>query len=163
MRILGIDPGTARLGYGIIEDSPELSLVSFGCLTTPAKQSQPSRLQSLYEELGEVFEAEAPDEVAVERLFFNQNITTAFAVGEARGVVLLRAAQAGCPVSDYTPLQIKQALVGYGRADKRQVQTMVSMALTLPQPPTPDDAADALAVAICHAHARTAQRLLAQT
>ncbi len=163
MRILGIDPGTARLGYGVIEDTPDLSLVSFGCLTTPAKQSQPTRLQTLYEQLGDIFRTEAPDEVAVERLFFNQNITTAFAVGEARGVVLLRAAQAGCPVSDYTPLQIKQALVGYGRADKRQVQTMVAMALALPQAPTPDDAADALAVAICHAHARTARQLLAQT
>ena len=114
--------------------------------------------------MGEIFAATAPEEVAVEQLFFNQNVTTAFAVGEARGVVLLRAAEAGCPVSDYSPLQVKQALVGYGRADKRQVQTMVSMALALPEkPPRPDDAADALAVAICHAHMRTAQQLLAQT
>ncbi len=163
MRILGIDPGIARLGYGIIEDTPQLSVVAFGCITTPAKQSQPLRLLSIYRQLEEVFELAAPDEVAVERLFFNQNITTAFAVGEARGVVLLRAAEAGCPVSDYAPLQIKQALVGYGRADKRQVQIMVSMALSLDKPPTPDDAADALAVAICHAHMRTAQQLLAQT
>lgn len=163
MRILGIDPGTARLGYGIIEDSPQLSVIDYGCLTTPAKQSQPLRLHSIYTQLGEIFAATEPDEVAVERLFFNQNITTAFAVGEARGVVLLRAAEAGCPVGDYSPLQIKQALVGYGRAEKRQVQTMVAMALSLPKPPTPDDAADALAVAICHAHMRTAQQLLAQT
>ena len=163
MRILGIDPGTARLGYGVIEDTPELSLVTFGCLTTPAKESQPKRLRALYEQLGDIIRTESPDEVAVERLFFNQNVTTAFAVGEARGIVLLRAAEAECPVSDYSPLQIKQALVGYGRADKRQVQTMVTVALALAKPPTPDDAADALAVAICHAHMRTAQRLLAQT
>ena len=163
MRILGIDPGTARLGYGVIEDSPQLTLVDFGCLTTPAKESQPLRLLSIFEQLEDIFTEAAPDEVAVERLFFNQNITTAFAVGEARGVVLLRAAQAGCAVSDYTPLQIKQAIVGYGRAEKRQVQTMVAMALGLERPPTPDDAADALAVAICHAHMRTAQQLLAQT
>ncbi|MYB77069.1 MAG: crossover junction endodeoxyribonuclease RuvC [Chloroflexi bacterium] len=163
MRILGIDPGTARLGYGVIEDTPQLSVVTYGCLTTPAKDSQPDRLFSIYRQLGEIFETAAPDEVAVEQLFFNQNITTAFAVGEARGIVLLRAAEAGCPVSDYSPLQVKQALVGYGRADKRQVQTMVSMALALEKPPRPDDAADALAVAICHAHMRTAQQLLAQT
>ena len=163
MRILGIDPGTARLGYGVIEDSPQPSLVTFGCITTPARDSQPKRLLSIYRQLGEVIDSAAPDEVAVERLFFNQNVTTAFAVGEARGVVLLRAAEAGCPVSDYSPLQIKQTLVGYGRADKRQVQTMVSIALALQKPPTPDDAADALAVAICHAHMRSAQQLLAQT
>lgn len=163
MRILGIDPGTARLGYGIIEDTPQLSVVDFGCITTPAKDSQPDRLLSIYRQLEEIFEAAAPDEVAVERLFFNQSVTTVFAVGEARGVVLLRAAEAGCPVSDYTPPQIKQALVGYGRADKRQVQSMVSMALSLAEPPRPDDAADALAVAICHVHMRTAQQLLART
>ncbi len=163
MRILGIDPGTARLGYGVIEDTPQLSVVTYGCLTTPSTDDQPDRLLSIYQQLGEIFTATAPEEVAVEQLFFNQNVTTAFAVGEARGVVLLRAAEAGCPVSDYSPLQVKQALVGYGRADKRQVQTMVSMALALEKPPRPDDAADALAVAICHAHMRTAQQLLAQT
>lgn len=163
MRILGIDPGTARLGYGVIEDSPQLSLVTFGCLTTPSTDEQSDRLLSIYRQLGEIIEATEPEEVAVEQLFFNQNITTAFSVGEARGVVLLRAAEAGCPVSDYSPLQVKQALVGYGRADKRQVQTMVSMALALEKSPRPDDAADALAVAICHAHMRTAQQLLAQT
>ena len=163
MRILGIDPGTARLGYGVIEDSPQLSVVTFGCLTTPSTDDQPDRLLSIYRQLGEIITATAPDEVAVEQLYFNQNVTTAFAVGEARGVVLLRAAEAGCPVSDYSPLQVKQALVGYGRADKRQVQTMVSMALALDKPPRPDDAADALAVAICHAHMRTAQQLFAQT
>jgi crossover junction endodeoxyribonuclease RuvC len=163
MRILGIDPGTARLGYGVIEDSPQLSLIDYGCITTPANQEQSERLLSIYEQLKDILAHTSPDEVAVERLFFNKNVSTAFSVGEARGVVLLRAAQAGCPVSDYTPLQIKQALVGYGRADKRQVQTMVSMALALEKLPTPDDAADALAVAICHAHMRTAQQLLAQT
>ena len=163
MRILGIDPGTARLGYGVIEDSPQLSVVTFGCLTTPAKVSQHRRLHMLYEELGDVFTATSPEEVAVERLFFNQSVTTVFAVGEARGVVLLRAAQAGCSVGDYTPLQIKQAVVGYGRAEKQQVQAMVAIALGLDSPPTPDDAADALAVAICHAHMRTTRELLAQT
>ncbi len=163
MRILGIDPGTARMGYGVIEDSPQLSAIDYGCLTTPASLSQAQRLESLYRQIGEVIAETSPDEVAVERLFFNRNVTTAFTVGEARGVVLLRAAQAGCPVSDYTPSQIKQALVGYGRADKWQMQAMVTMALSLAEPPTPDDSADALAVAICHAHMRTTQKLLAQT
>ncbi len=162
MRILGVDPGVARMGYGILDVEPTPTIVAYGCLTTPARLSQPERLHLLYNQLGELVESAAPQEVAMERLFFNRNVNTAFRVGEARGIVLLLAAQHGLPVRDYTPLEIKQALAGYGRATKQQVQDMVRLLLRLPAVPQPDDAADALAVALCHAQLHRAHALLSE-
>ena len=153
--ILGIDPGTAICGYGLVRvgaDDPEL--VTFGALTTPAGQPLAQRLLSLYGRLNELIVQYKPDEVAVEELFFNKNTTTALAVGQARGVILLAAAARGVPVYEYTPLQVKQALSGYGRATKEQVQEMVRLAFALDHAPQPDDAADALAIALCHSRSR---------
>ncbi|OEF97615.1 crossover junction endodeoxyribonuclease RuvC [Desulfuribacillus alkaliarsenatis] len=153
MRILGIDPGTAILGYGIIDSvGNQLKPVDYGCIRTEANTDMPSRLGILYEDLTSLIETYKPDAMAVEELFFNRNVTTAITVGQARGVVLLAGVQAKMSVFEYTPLQVKQAICGYGRADKQQVQEMVKMFLNLKVIPKPDDAADALAVSICHAH-----------
>ena len=155
---MGIDPGTASMGYGLVErQGAGLHAVVYGVLRTTAEVSMPERLRSLYEGLAEVIAAYRPDAVAVEALFFNRNSRTAIPVGQARGVALLAAAQAGLPVYEYTPLQVKDAVVGYGRASKDQVQQMVAMLLHLAALPRPDDAADALAVAICHAHSARMQ------
>jgi crossover junction endodeoxyribonuclease RuvC len=153
---LGIDPGTATTGYGLVRLTAEgeLEAVSFGVILTPPNTPAPERLLMLYGDLKELLSLHQPDCVAVEKLFFQRNVSTALAVGQARGVVLLAIAEAGREVAEYTPNEIKQAVVGYGSADKRQVQEMVRTLLRLPEIPKPDDAADALAVAITHLHTR---------
>ncbi|MBC7765727.1 MAG: crossover junction endodeoxyribonuclease RuvC [Hyphomonadaceae bacterium] len=153
MRILGIDPGLAIVGYGIIASNGQRhSPVAYGAILTPAKTSLPSRISTIYQGICELIETYKPTAVAIEELFFNTNTTTAFAVAQARGVMLLAAVNAGVALYEYTPLQVKQAVVGYGRAEKAQVQQMVKMLLNLQEIPKPDDVADALAVALCHAH-----------
>ena len=153
MRILGIDPGYAILGYGILDmKGNRFSVVTYGSVLTDASMDMPSRLQVLYNRLSEIIEEYQPEEASIEELFFNNNAKTAILVGEARGVAVLACAKKGLRISEYTPLQIKQALVGYGRADKKQVQSMVKAILNLEKVPKPDDTADALAIAVCHAH-----------
>lgn len=153
LRVLGIDPGIAIAGFGFIDKTGhKLTPVQYGAITTEANTPQEQRLVQIYESAGALMDRYKPDSVAVEKLFFNRNVTTAFAVGQARGVIILAAAQRGLPVAEYTPLQVKQSVVGYGKAEKRQVQEMVKMFLKLSAIPKPDDVADALAVAICHAH-----------
>lgn len=161
MRVLGVDPGTAITGYGLVESvHDELGLVTYGTITTSAGQPMAERLATLYHQLSQIIRDSKPTELAVEELFFHKNVRTALAVGQARGVVLLAASHAGLPVSEYTPLQVKDAVVGYGRATKEQVQEMVRMLLGLDVVPRPDDAADAIAVAICHCHAARLTALL---
>ncbi len=153
MIILGIDPGFAITGYGVVKyEGNKFSVIDYGAVTTPAGMEMPKRLLSLSEGLEKVIEKFRPDFISVEELFFNKNIKTALNVGHGRGVVLLTAAKSGIPVFEYTPLQVKQAVVGYGRAEKAQVQQMVKVLLNLPAIPKPDDVADALAIAICHGH-----------
>jgi crossover junction endodeoxyribonuclease RuvC len=153
MRVLGIDPGTAITGYAIVEeDVGELTLIEIGVIRTPANTPLPSRLQSIYNDLLEIVETYQPESSAVEELFFSRNARTAMSVGHARGVTLLALANAGLPIAEYTPMQIKQAVTGYGNAGKHQVQEMVRMLLNLREAPRPDDAADAAAVAICYLH-----------
>ena len=151
MRILGIDPGTGILGFGVIDvEKGKPRLVDAGVIRTPVKEDDAVRLQTIYEELTDVIAQTKPTEMAVEKLFFAQNVTTAMTVAQARGVVLLAGMQAGLKIYEYTPLQIKQALTGYGRAEKKQIQEMVRVILNLKAIPKPDDAADALAAAITH-------------
>jgi len=151
MRIIGIDPGTAILGFGIIEvDKGKAQLVDAGVIRTPAKENDAVRLQTIFEELTDIIAQTKPQEMAVEKLFFAQNVTTAMTVSQARGVVLLAGKQAGLEIFEYTPLQIKQSLTGYGRAQKHQIQEMVRVILQLKAIPKPDDCADALAAAITH-------------
>jgi crossover junction endodeoxyribonuclease RuvC len=153
MRILGIDPGTAIMGWGVIDaDGGDVEMVSYGVLTTPAKTPLPQRLELLYNGLAHVLAAYRPDAGAVEELFFSKNVTTALAVGHARGVAMLALQQAGVRIFEYKPMAVKQAVVGYGHADKQQMQHLVQMTLNLDHLPQPDDAADALAIAICHAY-----------
>ncbi|MGH2346609.1 MAG: crossover junction endodeoxyribonuclease RuvC [Chloroflexota bacterium] len=153
MRVLGIDPGTAIMGYGVVEErAGDLCELGHGALLTPAGDPLPVRLLALYKGLHELIAAHHPAAVAIEALFFNRNVRTALAVGHARGVALLAAAQADLPVVEYTPQQVKSAVVGYGGAGKDQVQKMVATLLGLHEIPRPDDAADALAIAICHLH-----------
>lgn len=150
IRVLGIDPGTALLGFGVVEGGAlKQQAVHYGCLRTAAGQPQPERLAQLYQGIVELIETYRPEVVAVEELFFGRNVTTAIHVGQARGVVLLAAAHHGLKVAEYTPMQVKQAVVGYGRAEKQQVQQMVKLILGLEKVPRPDDVADALAVGIC--------------
>jgi crossover junction endodeoxyribonuclease RuvC len=161
MRVLGIDPGLATVGYGVIEQyQTALKPIDCGTITTPAGLETPQRLVMVYDGIMELIDRFAPDAVAIEELFFNQNITTAMTVGHARGAAVVAAAKCGQPLFEYTPLQVKQAVVGYGRADKKQVQEMVRVLLTLKKVPKPDDAADALAVAICHIHCAAMGRKL---
>lgn len=151
MRIIGIDPGTGILGFGVIEvNKGKAQLVDAGVIRTPVKEDDAVRLQTIYEEISDIIASAKPDEMSVEKLFFAQNVTTAMTVAQARGVVLLAGKQAGLPIHEYTPLQIKQALTGYGRADKKQIQEMVRVILQLKEVPKPDDCADALAAAITH-------------
>ena len=153
MLTLGIDPGTAIMGYGFVAaDGNALTVGDYGVLTTPKGTPPEERLYALHTRMVELIRAYRPDAVAVEELFFNTNVRTAIGVGQARGIALLAAAQAGLRVSEYTPLQVKGAVVGYGKATKEQVQIMTTTLLRLREVPRPDDAADALAVAICHAH-----------
>lgn len=155
MRILGIDPGYAILGWGVIDyEGNHFQVVAYDSILTDKDTPMPVRLRQLYDGLNDIIEKYSPDEVGIEELYFNNNAKTAIMVGEARGVALLSAANKDIPIFEYTPLQIKQALVGYGRADKKQVQQMVKLFLNLEKVPKPDDTADALACAICHAHSR---------
>jgi crossover junction endodeoxyribonuclease RuvC len=160
--VLGIDPGTAITGYGLVhEDEEGLSLVGYGVITTPASQPLPHRLQTIYQGLTDVAREYRPQAAAVEELFFSRNVRTALSVGHARGVTLLALADAGLPVHEYKPLEVKQAIAGYGGADKQQVQEMVRMLLHLDSLPQPDDAADAVAVAVCHIHSARMAALMA--
>jgi crossover junction endodeoxyribonuclease RuvC len=153
MRIIGIDPGTATTGFGIIEhDHGKLTFVDAGVILTTPDDTMPQRLATLHAELAQVIAETRPVQAAVEQLFFATNVTTAISVGQARGVILLTLAEAGLAVAEYTPMQIKQAVSGYGGAKKLQIQQMVKALLNLPQIPRPDDAADGLAIAITHAH-----------
>jgi len=160
--ILGIDPGTATTGFGLItEDAAgEARLLRYGVIQTPAGDPMPQRLRTIHQQVGALIAANSPDAVAIEELFFKRNVTTAITVGQARGVVLLAAAEAGAPVFEYKPAEVKQALVGYGSADKAQIQEMVRIMLGLAEIPRPDDAADAVAVAICHLHSQRLRRLM---
>lgn len=152
--VLGLDPGIARMGYGVIEaEGNHLKILTYGCVETPARTNVAQRLQTLYHELAAIIDEYKPDVMAVEELFFNRNTTTAFVVGQARGIALLAAVEAGVAITEYTPIQVKQAVTGYGRAEKRQIQEMVRLLLNLSEIPKPDDAADALAIAITEAHA----------
>ena len=154
MIVLGVDPGTAATGYGIVERTgSRLRALDYGCFETTPAQTLPERLLAIHEAITDLIETHRPQLVAVERLFFNRNVQTAFAVGQARGAVLLTAAEHGLPVHEYGPSEVKIAVTGYGRAEKAQVQRMVQTVLGLAALPRPDDAADALAVAICLAHA----------
>jgi len=154
--VLGIDPGTATTGYGLVRDREDGSLesVAYGTLQTPAGTPAHQRLALLYHQLCDLLLLHRPDSCAVEKLFFQRNISTAIAVGQARGVVLLAIAEAGLEMAEYTPNEVKQAVTGYGSAHKRQVQEMVRTLLLLPEIPRPDDAADALAIAITHLNTR---------
>ena len=152
-RILGIDPGTGRLGFGVIDVvKGKPTLVDAGVITTPPHSEESSRLLTIFDELSELIKDLKPDTMAVEKLFFAQNVTTAMSVAQARGVILLTGKQAGLELFEYTPLQIKMALTGYGKASKQQIQEMVRVLLGLKEIPKPDDAADALAVALIHSH-----------
>ena len=153
MIVLGIDPGTAATGYGVVErNGSRLRAIDYGCIVTASTTSLAERLLEIHASIGELIDTHQPGLVAVERLFFNKNVQTAFAVGQARGAVLLTAAQHGIPVFEFTPNEVKVAVTGNGRAPKDQVQRMVQVVLGLPELPRPDDAADALAIAICLAH-----------
>lgn len=153
MIILGIDPGIAIVGWGVIEFSGnKMKPLAYGAITTPAHTPITQRLKTIYDELSIIIDKYKPEAMAVEELFFNTNVKTAITVAHARGIVLLCASQKGVSDFEYTPLQVKQALTGYGRADKAQIQNMVKIMLGLNAVPKPDDTADALAIAICHAH-----------
>ena len=158
MRILGIDPGFAIVGWGIIDSvRGALHPVAYGAITTPAHTDFEERLLTIKRDLESIITKYKPDEMAVEELFFNTNITTGIAVAEARGVIICTAHEHGVRISEYTPLQVKQAVVGYGKAEKQQVIAMVTSLLRLKNPPKPDDTADAVAIAICHSHSSTSR------
>ena len=164
MLVIGIDPGTATTGYGLVRQTQEggLQAVDYGVIRTPAKMPMPDRLGLLYTELNEILHRHSPQGAAVEKLFFQRNVSTAITVGQARGVALLALGQAGLDVAEYNPMEIKQAVAGYGGADKNQVQGMVRALLNMEEIPKPDDAADALAVAICHLHSTKMRTLIEQ-
>jgi crossover junction endodeoxyribonuclease RuvC len=153
MRILGIDPGTGIVGFGVLDvlSNGKYKLVDAGVIRTPANQEAAIRLETIYDEIGELIKTNKPDCVSIEKLFFAKNVTTAMSVSQARGVIILAAQQAKLGIGEYTPLQIKQALTGHGRAEKKQVQAMVQTILGLKVPIKQDDCADAIAAAICHA------------
>jgi crossover junction endodeoxyribonuclease RuvC len=162
MLVIGIDPGTAITGYGLIREdiSGKLTVVDYGVIQTPANSPMPQRLLLLYKQLKDIVLLHRPDSAAVEKLFFQKNVRTAISVGQGRGVAILALAESDMEIAEYTPLEVKQAVVGYGGADKVQVQLMVRNLLDLDEIPQPDDAADALAVAICHIHSARLQSLL---
>ena len=152
MRIIGIDPGTGILGFGVIDvNDGKTTMIDAGVIRTPVKEDDAVRLHTIYDELSDIIAQTKPDMMSVEKLFFARNVTTAMTVSQARGVVLLCAKQAGLAIHEYTPMQIKQAITGYGKADKKQMQEMVKVILGLQVIPKPDDAADALAAALTHA------------
>ena len=160
-KILGIDPGFATIGFGLIAaDRGSVQMLRYGAITTPAGMDFPQRLQLIYDDMTELLNLLKPDAVSIEELFFNTNAKTAILVGQARGVAILACVKGGLEIEEYTPLQIKQALVGYGRADKKQVQIMVKTILNLKEIPKPDDTADALAAAICHGHSADTRKML---
>ena len=164
MRTIGIDPGTAIMGWGVVDEtSSTLGLVAFGVLTTPAGMAAPDRLVILYDGLCELLRTHQPETAAIEELFFGKNVNTAISVGQARGVALLALAQAGVPIHEYKPTAVKQAVAGYGGADKKQMQEMVRLTLRLDKIPRPDDAADALAIAICHTYTAPMLRRIAES
>lgn len=153
MKILGIDPGFAIVGFGVIEyEGNRFKTIEYGAVTTAAGEDMFLRFKKIYDGVSEIIERATPDAMAIEELFFNSNQKTAINVAQARGVILLAAMNQNVPIFEYTPLQVKQAVVGYGRADKGQVQQMVKSLLKLEKIPKPDDTADALAIAVCHAH-----------
>jgi len=153
MIIIGIDPGLATIGFGVIQKVEEKIIpVSYGCIRTSAEKQTSERLLEIYNEIKTLFEKYNPQIVAIEKLFFNKNVTSAMSVSEARGVILLAAQQKQIPLFEYTPAQIKQAITGTGRADKRQMQEMITRLLGLDELPQPDDAADGLSIALCHIH-----------
>jgi len=162
MTVLGIDPGTARTGFGVVDadEQSRLVLVDYGVIKTPAGQEAAERLAMLHHQLQDIINRHSPAEAAVERLFFQKNVSTAMQVGQARGVILLTLRQAGLSIEEYSPQDIKLAVTGYGAADKSQMQRMVQTLLTMPELPQPDDAADALAIAICHFHSMRLRRRL---
>lgn len=156
MRILGIDPGYGITGFGLVEaQRGQTRLLHCGAITTPAGMDFPARLEIIYEDMRKLLELAKPQEVAIEELFFGQNVTTGIGVAQSRGVILLAVQQAGLPVHAYKPMQVKQAVVGYGGATKHQVMDMTRRILGLSQMPKPDDAADAIAIALCHARSST--------
>lgn len=158
MRILGIDPGIAIVGWGVIDyDNGKFRPIAYGSIRTKSETPTQERLAAVYDGLCEIIEKYKPETFALEELFWNTNQKTGIIVAEARGVIVLAAFKHGLEVNEYTPLQIKQSVVGYGRAEKKQVISMVTVMLGLPKPPSPDDTADALAVAICHAHSGTSR------
>ena len=160
MIILGIDPGYAIVGYGVIYyQSGRFRVLEYGAITTPAGMPLPKRLHKIYDGMEELIRKYKPDALSIEQLFFNTNSTTAIGVAEARGCILLSADMNNLPIFEYTPLQVKQAVTGYGRAEKRQIMQMTTTLLGLTEIPKPDDAADALAVAVCHAHSSGSKML----
>jgi crossover junction endodeoxyribonuclease RuvC len=164
MLVLGIDPGTATTGYGLVRELPdgELEMVDFGVITTPARTPMPERLQQLYEQIVALIARHRPDAAAVEALYFGKNVTTAITVAQGRGVILLALAQAGLPVREYKPAEVKQTIAGYGNAEKEQVQEMIRQLLHLDELPRPDDAADGLGLAITDLNASRFERLSAE-
>ena len=164
MIALGIDPGTATTGYGIVKDASDgrLSEICHGVIRTDSKTPYPLRLKKIHDKIALLIEQYEPQVVAIEELFFSKNAATALSVGQARGVVILTSILAGLELSEYTPLQVKEAVTGYGRAEKMQVQQMVKVLLGLAKIPKPDDAADALALAICHLHSYKMKRVFGQ-
>ena len=163
MRILGIDPGYGITGFGLIEaDRSQSRLLQCGAITTPAGMDFSARLEIIYEDMRQLLQTAKPDAVAIEELFFGQNVTTGIGVAQSRGVILLAIRQAGLEVTSYKPMQVKQAVVGYGNATKHQVQDMTRRLLGLSAMPKPDDAADAIAIALCHARSSTSLLAMAQ-
>lgn len=164
MRILGIDPGYAIVGFGVLDyDGRNFRVVNFGAITTPAGIDFDKRLKMIYDDMCVIIDTYKPDALSMEKLFFNTNTTTAIDVAQARGVILLASSQKGLSINEYTPLQVKSSIVGYGRAEKSQVQEMVRTYLSLKEVPKPDDTADALALAITHGHNSTQAAYLAQS
>ncbi|HOZ50088.1 MAG TPA: crossover junction endodeoxyribonuclease RuvC [Candidatus Hydrogenedentes bacterium] len=160
MRVLGLDPGTATTGYGVVEGKgSRLRYVAHGTIATPAHTHFATRLNTLFDETTRLIAMHKPDAAAIEKLFFSRNVTTGITVAQARGVIALACARAGLPIGEFSPLEVKNAVVGYGKAEKRQVQEMVKILLNLDALPRPDDAADALAIAICQLHAGKIQQL----
>ncbi len=155
MIVIGIDPGLATVGFGVIRSEDNcVTPLSYGCIRTSPEKQTPQRLLDIYTEINELFEKYSPEIIAMEKLFFTNNVTSAMNVSEARGVIFLAAQQKGIPVVEYTPAQVKQAITGSGRADKRQMQEMITRLLGLDELPRPDDAADGLSIALCHINAR---------
>lgn len=161
MLVLGIDPGTATTGYGLVSaEGSRKELVAYGVLETPSQMILPDRLYKIGRDLDSIIEQYQPDAFAIEQIFFHRNTTTVIPVAQSRGVLIYTAVHAGLPVAEYTPLQVKQAITGYGQADKKQVQAMVKQILNLSKIPRPDDAADALAIAVCHIHSHRINKLM---